>query len=210
MHSGTDRSSTVSAILLAAGSSRRMGSRNKLLLPVKGKPLVRHMLDTLLASRVNEIIVVTGFEEGRVREVLPDSDITVIHNPRHLSGMTSTIQQGVLACSSNTSAYLICLSDTPFILLQDIHLILDTYQKALNKFAHPIVIPRYKKKAGHPKLFSSHYRDQILNHKGSEGLKNLILEHSNSVVYTEIDSNRIYTDIDTPEMYNRYSDLGRP
>ena len=192
-----------SAILLAAGRSRRMGKENKLLLPLAGKPLLVHMLENLEASAVDEIIVVTGYDADAVGSVLPGR-VRIVHNPNHLQGMTSTIQQGVRACAADTSGYLICLSDTPFIQAEDINQIIAAYPVAMNHTPNPIIIPHYAGHKGHPKLFASHYTKAILQHPDPEGLKQLFHTYAESVIPVAMDSDRILRDIDTPEMYQRY------
>ena len=192
------------AILLAAGRSQRMGSQNKLLLPLSGKPLILHMLDCLESSAVDDIIVVTGHEKEVIKNILP-ADITTVHNPDHLQGMTTTIQKGVEAARPDSAGYLICLSDTPFIQAQDVNQVIDAFTKAQNQIKQPIIIPEYEQIPGHPKLFSSGYREEIRKHTETEGLKKLIQSHTDSVVKVRMSSDRIIRDIDTPEIYEKYT-----
>src|SRR6266566_1004111 len=103
----------ISAIVLAAGSSRRMENKNKLLLPYKGKTVLVHTVENILSAGIEEVIVVTGHEAGLVQEAIRLLPVRTIHNPQHEAGMTGSIQAGVRAATGN--GYMICLSDMVLI-----------------------------------------------------------------------------------------------
>ena len=88
----------IAAIVLAAGRSSRMGSRNKLLELVNGKPMVARIAETALASgAVCPIIVVTGFEADRVAAALHSLDVTIVNNPDFEHGLSTSIRAGLTA-----------------------------------------------------------------------------------------------------------------
>ena len=89
----------VTAVLLAAGTSTRMGGVNKLLLPVGGMPLVRRSVETLLRASVGEVVVVLGHEAERVRAAVGALPVRCVVNAAYASGMTSSIQAGVRAAA---------------------------------------------------------------------------------------------------------------
>src|SRR5258706_1708260 len=97
----------LSAIVLAAGSSRRMGNKNKLMLPYKGKTVLIHTVENILAAGFEEVIVVTGFESALVGKALRWLPVRFAHNPRFEEGMTGSIQTGVRAATGK--GYMICL-----------------------------------------------------------------------------------------------------
>ena len=78
----------LSAIIPAAGMSVRMG-QNKLLLTFKGKPLIAHAVDTLLASAVDEVVVVLGHDADKVREKLQGKKVKLVENPDYREGLST-------------------------------------------------------------------------------------------------------------------------
>ena len=82
----------ISGIILAAGESKRMGERNKLLLPFLGKTIVENIVDVVFSSDVNEAIVVLGYEAERVRTILSDRLLQYAINYHYQKGMTRSIQ----------------------------------------------------------------------------------------------------------------------
>ena len=92
----------VSAILLAAGSSTRMGGVNKLLLPWKNSTVIAHTIQQLLTSGAGEVIVVTGYQHEEVIKAISEFPVAVVHNPLHESGMTGSIQAGVAVAAGDS------------------------------------------------------------------------------------------------------------
>ncbi|MEO6221320.1 MAG: nucleotidyltransferase family protein, partial [Ginsengibacter sp.] len=103
----------ISAIVLAAGLSTRMGSENKLLLPFNGKPVIVTVIENIIHSGIEERIVVTGRDAGLVSDLLKSLPVKIIYNDAFKKGMTATIQKGVSV--ANGEGYMICLGDMPFI-----------------------------------------------------------------------------------------------
>lgn len=184
-----------SAIIVAAGLSRRMGKENKLLLPFRGKTLLLHIVDELLKSRIDEIVLVVGYESKKIIKILGERKVKIIDNINYEKGLTSSIQAGVLNCSKNTEGYLICLSDMPFVKSKHINLILEEIE---NKYS--IFIPKINNKRSHPIFLSKIYRDEILNHVNPDGCKLIIKNNQEKIkfIYFEEDFSQ---DIDTPETY---------
>ena len=90
---------STAAIILAAGSSSRMGGRHKLLLPLGGRPVLTHVLEATLASQAQPIVVVLGHQAEQVKEHIiaytKYPDIIVVENPQYLQGMSTSIHVGV-------------------------------------------------------------------------------------------------------------------
>ena len=86
----------ISAILLAAGQSKRMGGDNKLTKKYNKKYLINHILDTLIKSKIEKIIVVLGFQSSKViRVIVKNKKINFVFNKNYKSGMTSSIKTGL-------------------------------------------------------------------------------------------------------------------
>ena len=188
----------ISAVVLAAGDSSRMGKRNKLVLPFDGKTIIETVIDNLLAAEVNEVIVVLGFEGQQIRNILKNRDVHFVENPNYEIGMTSSIQTGVSATSERSTGYLICLSDMPFLTPQDYNKIISA-----RKLAKKCIIkPNFQGQSGNPILFSAHFRKEILNHKPVDGCRQIVIDNQPLVVKVAFDNPRILRDIDTKEDYS--------
>jgi molybdenum cofactor cytidylyltransferase len=188
----------ISAILLAAGESRRMG-QFKQLLPLGDKTFVEHCLDSLLASRVDEVVVVTGYRQAEVRNAIGKRAARFVFNPAYQSGMASTIKTGVEALSKNALACLIALVDQPRVATDAIDLLIGTYEEAKPL----IVIPTYEGKNGHPVLIDLKLKEEILTMDLGEGLREVIRRHSSQIVHVEVGNRAVLEDCDLPEDYQR-------
>src|SRR4030042_4660634 len=100
----------ISAIVIAAGESKRMG-RTKQLLPWQGKVLLQHALDAILGSEVDEVILVLGCEAERILEQVDTRKIKVVINPDYAQGMITSIQRGLKALQGGAEAFFIVRGD---------------------------------------------------------------------------------------------------
>ncbi|MEL6864032.1 MAG: nucleotidyltransferase family protein [Bacteroidota bacterium] len=190
----------ISAILLAAGQSSRMGLANKLLLPYDGMPLIRHMVRQLSAAAIDELILVTGYEAERVLAELDGFSFHSVHNPNYPLGMTSSIQAGIRKADKLSKAYMIALADLPLLQTADYQLLIQAYWLH-SPSSRPIQVPTYQEARGHPVIFDHSYRDELLAHQAPEGCKGIIKAHFEAVQYLKMPNNHILRDVDTPESY---------
>jgi len=107
------RKPVTAAIVLAAGTSSRMGGRNKLLLEVGGKPLVRRVVRTALEAGLEPVVVVVGHQAGRVRKALDRLGCRIVDNPHYRGGMTTSLRAGVAALPEEAPAAVMILADMP-------------------------------------------------------------------------------------------------
>ena len=191
----------ISAILLAAGESRRMGGQNKLLLPFHNTTLLAQVVTTLCDSEADEVVVVLGHEAEQMRGALPDRPFRIVENPDFAQGMTTSIRAGVRAASPQSEGFMICLSDLPFVEPSDYNHLLNAFRKARTQDSQAIVRPVHGGRPGNPVLFSSEYRDLLLAHEKLEGCRGLIKQHPEHVREVEMGTDHILRDIDTPEQY---------
>ena len=103
----------IASIVLAAGSSLRMGPRNKLLEPVCGEPMVRRVAAIALRSGAEPGVVVTGHEATEVGEALQGLGVTVILNPDYADGLSASLRTGLSALPAGIDSALILLGDMP-------------------------------------------------------------------------------------------------
>jgi len=193
----------INAIVLAAGYSRRM-SRNKLLLPYKGKPLLAHIVGNILAARVGHVIVVTGHEADKVASSIQKLDVQIVHNPDYEKGMTSTIQKGVAAADGQ--GYMICLSDMAYISPDEYKVLRNAFRQQYTHDNSCIIQPSYDNQIGNPVTFSAAWRQAILEHTDPEGCKKIILDHQENVYRVEMLTPAILQDIDWQDDYDRLSE----
>ena len=89
--------SSFSAILLAAGESRRMGAVNKLTLPVAGRPLLRRTAETLLQAGLQELVAVVGHEQQTARRLLQGLPLRIVFNEDYADGQMTSVHCGLRA-----------------------------------------------------------------------------------------------------------------
>ncbi len=188
----------ISAVLLAAGESRRMG-QFKQLLQLGEKNFVEHCVENLLASRVDEIIIVTGHRESEVRAAVATRAVRFVHNSDYRTGMASSIKCGVRAVPYNSKACLISLVDQPQIPPSVIDQLIDVYENARPR----IIIPTFDGKGGHPIILDLSLKQEILEMDQSVGLRQVISAHSSEIARVEVFSHDVVEDCDLPEDYER-------
>jgi molybdenum cofactor cytidylyltransferase len=191
----------ISAIVLAAGESRRMG-RTKQLLPLGGKILLQDAMDSLQQSAVDEVILVLGHDAERIRREVNAPGAKIVINPDYAAGMMTSIQHGMAAVDETMEAFFIVLGDLPGISP-------GVYNELIAEFkrAHPaksIIVPMYQGRRGHPVLFSMKYREESQRLRGDLGLREILLNHPEDILPIEVKTDAILADIDTPEQYEKY------
>lgn len=144
---GPDRGA-VSAVLLAAGSSRRMG-RNKLLLEVAGETVVRRAARAALESGVDEVLVVLGHEAEAVAAELGSLACVPVVNPDHLRGQGTSLRFGLGRIREDAAAVIVLLADMPFVTAEMIGAVLARYRET----GAPLVVSRYGDVQAPPTLY---------------------------------------------------------
>jgi molybdenum cofactor cytidylyltransferase len=183
----------IAAVVLAAGLGRRMGG-TKMLADFGGKPMVVATVENMLASGVDEVIVVTGHESEKVIAALSHLKIKVEHNPDYETGMASSLRVGVEA-AKNADAVAICLGDMPRVSAQ----IIDRMIAAFNPTEHrSIVVPTHHGQFGNPVLWGSEHFSRLASMVGDKGARSLIAGLKSEATEIEADES-VLLDADTPE-----------
>lgn len=205
---------TAAAIILAAGSSSRMGAgRHKLLLPLAGRPVLAHVIDAALASKARPIIIVLGHQGEQVRAQISSyrehSDITLVENPDYLQGMSTSLHMGLrtllvessaqTSTSSLPSSALVMLGDQPLMTPEIIDTLISRWQTA----GKLIVAPLYAGKRGNPVLFDARLFTELLATTGDEGGRSVIERHRQEVTMVEMGDARASYDVDTWDAYQQ-------
>lgn len=184
------------AVVLAAGLARRMG-RQKLLLELEGRPLVRWAVEAV-ARHVDEVVVVTGGDDSPIREALRGLAVRFVRNPRPEDGQGSSIAVGIGALAAETRAALIVLGDQPR--LPD-----GVVPALLQAFTHggkSIVAPLYRGTQGTPVLFAAEVFGELLALGGDAGARGVVHARPERVQAVPFDL-PMPADVDTPEDYGR-------
>jgi molybdenum cofactor cytidylyltransferase len=188
----------VAAIVLAAGTSSRMG-QSKALLPWDDRTVIETIASRLIAARVSDIIVVTGYRSNDVARVLADLPVQVVFNPNYAQGeMLSSLQAGLRWLDPSISACLIVLGDQPTLEGRVINRILTTYAEGKGE----IVAPAYRGERGNPVLIGQRFWPELLALE-SGAPRDVIRRHPDELAIVEVDTDSILRDIDTPEQYQR-------
>ena len=186
----------IASILLAAGMSTRMGG-NKLTMPFRGKPLVRHAAEAALAAAPSPVIVVTGHEARAVREALAGLPVRFVHNDRFADGLSTSLQAGLRAVPSKCDGALVLLGDMPAISPDLIDRVAQNFAQAHGKAI--IVAKAADGGRGHPILWGRAFFAEIETLEGDQGARILMERHADAVLEVESGDESPLLDIDTPD-----------
>jgi len=190
----------VGALVLAAGRSRRAGTFNKLLYPVDGEPMIRHVVRRLTSSAVDDVVVVTGHDAGSIGAALTGIDgIRLVHHAGHANGMAGSLAAGLVALAEHEAA-LIVLGDMPDIGAPIVDALLGA-RAALDRVARPaaIVVPTCDEQRGNPILIGRAFFDRLGRLQGDVGAREVIRAHPDAVLEVEVGDAAILRDHDTPD-----------
>ncbi len=187
----------ISAILLAAGQSKRMRGKNKLYTKFRDNTLINHSINNILSSSIDELIIVLGFEKKILRKIIKKNrKIKIIYNKNFKKGISSSIKVGLQNLSKKSEAFFICLGDMPLVLP-------DIYNKLIIfKNNHDIVIPFYKNKQGNPILFSNNMIKKISTIKGDVGAKKILKKVNYNILKVDLNDKNILRDFNTGNDFN--------
>ncbi len=186
----------LAAIVLAGGQSRRMGPRNKMLIEVTGIAMVAHAVDTVTEAGFSPVIVVTGHEAGRIRDVLAGRDIVFAHNPGYAEGISTSLRTGIGALPEDIDGALIALGDMPRV--QPVHLrqLADAFDPTSGR---SICLPTWQGKRGNPVLWGRRFFAEMADVSGDVGARHIIGEHADQVCEVEMADDGVLIDVDSPE-----------
>ena len=185
----------ISAILLAAGQSQRMGGNNKLIKKYNKKYLINHIVDTLIKSKVKKIIVVLGFQNSKVKKIIvKNKKISFVYNKNYKSGMASSIKTGLKRISKKNIGFLIIHADMPQISRK----IINKLYEAIKSKDKEIFVPTYKRKLGNPVGFKYCMLKSLKKIAGDRGAKKIIKRNKKKLYLIKVNSKSIFNDLNTP------------
>jgi len=188
----------VSAVVLAAGASKRFGL-SKQLLPVAGTTMIEHILDAVIATSVDEVVVVLGYSASQIAEHIPPGCRAAL-NKDWETGISSSIRVGLEAIDPHAEAVLFVLADQPFVTSGALERILQAYYGSTK----PIVAPVYQGQRGTPVLFDQRFFSALRALCGDVGGREVMARFANEVLDVEMQSPEMFLDIDTPTDYEKF------
>jgi molybdenum cofactor cytidylyltransferase len=189
------RALRVDAVVLAAGRSSRMGGPNKLMALFDGKPLVRRTVETALASRAGEVVVVTGHQEDRVAVALAGLEVRRVRNGDFATGLASSLKAGIGALLPAADGALVMLGDMPGVTAADLDRLIAAFGKA---GGGAIVRATFEGKRGNPVILPRALFADVMKLEGDTGARHIVESEGNAVVDVEI-GEAAAVDVDTPE-----------
>lgn len=186
-------SARVAAVVLAAGQSSRMGASNKLLVPVRGVPMVTQVVNAALASRCASVTVVTGYEAARVREALAGKAVTFAHNPDFAQGLSASLQRGLRALREDVGGAIVLLADMPRITAAHLDALIAEFETQTG-----IIVPTLAGRRGNPVLWPRRFFAEMRSISGDTGARALIDLHRDETRSVELCDDAIFFDVDTP------------
>ena len=187
----------ISAIILAAGESRRMG-KPKMLLPWGTSTVLGQVIATFQEAGIEDILVITGGAREQVEKVAKQLQVLSIFNDQFTNGeMLSSLQLGLRTQSHQMQATLIGLGDQPQVQARTVHLICERFKQGKSK----LIVPSFQKRRGHPWLVERSLWGELLEMKSPQSPRDFLNEHANEIDYVEVHSASVLADLDTPEDY---------
>lgn len=186
------------AMILAAGESKRMG-KPKLLLPFGEKTMIETVIDRVIQSKAEKILIVLGSNREKIEKKIGNLPLEIAVNPDFREGMLSSVQRGLEALPEEARAVLIFLGDQPSIPSEVIDSVIDAFRKT----GKGIVLPVYKGERGHPVLIDMKYRHEVENLNPEVGLRELVYGQPDDILEVEVDDAGILRDINDIEDYTR-------
>ena len=187
----------IAILILAAGSSTRMGVA-KQLLPIGKTTLLGVTIECAIQSNANKVCCVLGANVEVIQQSISKYNIEPIFNPNYKTGLSSSIVSGIQHLTNqNFDGLLILLGDQPLITAKYLNKMIDTFKNHDGK----IVASKYNNTLGVPTIIPNRYYNQLLKLKGDKGAKDFLNTNTKEIIPLE---NINLMDIDTQKEYQDY------
>jgi molybdenum cofactor cytidylyltransferase len=189
----------ISAVILAAGQSRRMG-QPKMLLPWGKVTVIEYVITTFLNAGAEDIVVITGGARDQVEERIAPYPVRGIYNEDYVNGeMLSSLQCGLRAMSDRVQGTLIGLGDQPQVQEGSVRCVREAYLESKSR----LIVPSFQMRRGHPWLVARPLWDELLQMRPPESPRDFLNRYAGEIHYVEVDTPSILADLDTPDDYHR-------
>ena len=183
----------ITAILLAAGQSKRLFNQNKLIKNYKGKPLINYAVQAIIKSKIEKLIIVLGFEYAKVKKKInKNKKIKFVINHNYIKGISSSIKCGLKKIPNKSDGFIIIQADMPKIRKN----LLNKLYKEIKTNKKEIFVPRKNNKIGNPIGFKLTMINQLKKISGKRGAKSIIKRNGPKIKYVKTKSLSIFKDID--------------
>jgi molybdenum cofactor cytidylyltransferase len=190
----------IGGVVLAAGLSRRMG-RNKLIVEVSGKSLVRHAVEAALEGGLDPVLVVTGHQPQEVEQALAGLSVRFVHNPAYADGLSTSLKRGIESLPGDRAGVMILLGDMPGVTPELVTRVKAAFDPTKGR---SICIATAEGEHGHPVLWGLEFFPELMRLSGDHGARGLMAAHPNNIVEVVAGDAGPLTDIDTPEALEKY------
>lgn len=174
-----------------------MGAQNKLLLPYKGVPMIRHMAAIYKEATNAPVYVVTGHEAEWVEDALRGTGAITIHNARFEEGQQSSVTFGLRALPKDADV-LVGLGDQPLLNVADVRALVAAHT---NHGASRISVPTRGEMRGNPIIIPASLRSRVLADPRGSGCKSFTRTHLEQVQMVPMEASGFFADVDTPQAY---------
>jgi molybdenum cofactor cytidylyltransferase len=168
----------------------------KQLLPLNGKPMIRHCLDSIVSSGIRDIVVVLGSREPEMTNALNGLPVSVVFNEEPESEMTESVRTGLREADGASTGILVSLADQPLVSSETIMALVSAHAREPDK----IIVPVYKTKKGHPVLLP---RSLLIDIFKGGTMRDVINRHSGRVRMIPVMDKGVVLDVDTVEDYRK-------
>jgi len=191
----------ISAVILSAGESSRMG-RPKALLPIDGQTFIEKIVGALKDAQVGKVLVILGHNAEEMRRRIEHLPVEILVNPNYKMGQLSSLQTAVrrLEADGDCDGMLVHLVDHPYIDAKLVKVMIERFYDG----GKLIVVPRYGAKRGHPVIFSRKLFGELLAAPMDQGAKAVVNAHRDETLEIDTQDSGVTVDIDTPEMYRQH------
>ena len=185
----------IAGVLLAAGTSSRFGSENKLLATVDGDTIVRRAARTLVDAGLDPLVAVVGHEAGRVRAAVDGLGFEVVENPDYADGQATSVAVGVAALSdAGVDAAVFALGDMPFVATESVETLVSAYRAGVGS----ALAAACRGERGNPVLFDSTHFEALADVSGDVGGRKILLSGEDSAL-VETGDDGVLRDVDVPD-----------
>ena len=201
----TRSNSTIAAIILAAGKSKRFGAP-KVLQIFNGVPFLTRIRKNLQSVGIERPFLILGYQAQSILPQLPEAEkFRIVVNSEYEQGMFASVRAGIKALPESIPGTLLCLIDQP-------HIRPDTYRRLMQSAAahpHSVIIPTFEKRGGHPVYLPSALFGPILKSDPQNTLKDILNQYPHLILRPETDDPGILDDIDRPDELIRLETIAR-
>jgi molybdenum cofactor cytidylyltransferase len=182
-------------IILAAGMSTRFG-RLKQTLEIEGSTILFRVIDAVIKSDIDKVVLVLGYQEDAIKAVLGDillnPKLKIVINPRYQEGMSTSLQCGLTEIRDEFPSIMVLMGDQPLLSHKVINILLNSFRSSDKN----ICVPVYKGTRGLPVCFTRMFFNDILEVTGDMGARDIIRNNPMDVLTVEIEDSNFFIDID--------------